>query len=36
MRAIIYARYSSENQREGSIEDHIRACRVLIDARSWI
>ena len=27
MRAAIYARYSSENQREASIEDQIEVCR---------
>ncbi len=27
MRAAVYARYSSENQREQSIEDQIRVCR---------
>ena len=27
MRAAIYARFSSENQREQSIEDQIRVCR---------
>lgn len=28
MRAVIYARYSSDNQREESIEGQIRDCRV--------
>lgn len=27
MRAAIYARFSSENQREQSIDDQIRVCR---------
>jgi len=27
MRAAVYARFSSENQREQSIEDQIRVCR---------
>ncbi len=27
MRAVIYARYSSDNQREASIEDQVRICR---------
>lgn len=30
MRAVIYARYSSENQREASIEDQVRICRAHI------
>ena len=29
-RAAIYARYSSEHQREASLEDQIRICRRLI------
>ena len=28
MKAAIYARYSSDNQREQSIEDQVRVCRV--------
>ena len=35
MRAVIYARYSSENQHEASIEDQVRNCRRLIEDRSW-
>ena len=35
MRAVIYARYSSENQREASIEDQVRECRGLIDRQGW-
>ena len=35
MRAVIYARYSSENQRDASIEDQVRACRGLIEQRDW-
>ena len=35
MRAAIYARYSSELQREASIEDQHRICRRLIDGRGW-
>ena len=27
LRAVIYARYSSDNQREASIEDQLRICR---------
>lgn len=35
MRAAIYARYSTELQREASIEDQHRICRRVIDERSW-
>ena len=35
MRAVIYARYSSENQREASIEDQVRLCRDFIERRGW-
>ncbi len=35
MRAVIYARYSSENQRDASIEDQVRVCRGLIGQRGW-
>jgi DNA invertase Pin-like site-specific DNA recombinase len=35
MRAVIYARYSSENQREASIEDQIRLCKERIAAEGW-
>jgi len=35
MRAAIYARYSSENQRPESIEDQIAACRRLARERSF-
>ncbi len=34
-RAIIYARYSSNNQREASIEDQVRVCREFIDRQGW-
>jgi site-specific DNA recombinase len=33
MRAVIYARYSSENQRHASIEDQVRVCKVEITRR---
>ena len=33
--AAIYARYSSENQREASIEDQVRLCRALIEREGW-
>ena len=35
MRAVIYARFSSENQREASIEDQIRLARAHIEGRGW-
>ena len=35
MRAVIYARYSSENQRDASIEDQIRLCRERIEREGW-
>lgn len=35
MRAVIYARYSSENQRAASIEDQIEVCRRFIDRQGW-
>ena len=35
MRAVIYARYSSDNQREASIEDQIEVCRRYADRQGW-
>jgi site-specific DNA recombinase len=35
MRAVIYARYSSENQREASIDDQIRVCRSWLEREGW-
>jgi DNA invertase Pin-like site-specific DNA recombinase len=35
MRAAIYARYSSENQREASIEDQVRLCLDRIEREGW-
>ena len=35
MRAVIYARYSSENQRDASIEDQVRLCKERIAIESW-
>jgi len=35
LRAAIYARYSSDNQREASLEDQIRICRRLIAQKDW-
>ncbi len=35
MRSVVYARYSSDNQREASIEDQIRICRAHIEQQAW-
>ena len=35
MRAVIYARYSSENQREASIEDQSEICRRYAERNGW-
>jgi DNA invertase Pin-like site-specific DNA recombinase len=35
MRAVIYARYSSEHQSEASIEDQVRNCRRLCEEKGW-
>jgi DNA invertase Pin-like site-specific DNA recombinase len=35
MRAVIYARYSSENQREASIEDQVRICKERLEREGW-
>lgn len=35
MRATIYARYSSENQREASIEDQVRQSKAFIEQQGW-
>ena len=35
MRAAIYARYSSDNQREASIEDQVRICKAYIAREQW-
>ena len=33
--AAIYARYSSDNQRDASIEDQVRQCRARIEQEQW-
>ena len=33
--AAIYARYSSDRQRDASIEDQIEVCRRYADQRGW-
>ncbi len=35
MRSVIYARYSSNNQRDDSIEDQVRLCRAHIEQAGW-
>ena len=35
MRAVIYARYSSDLQREASIEDQVEVCRRYIERNGW-
>jgi DNA invertase Pin-like site-specific DNA recombinase len=35
MRAVIYARYSTDLQREASIEDQVRVCRQRIEQAGW-
>ncbi len=34
-RAALYARYSSDNQREASIEDQLRLCREHAEREGW-
>tara|TARA_R110001599_G_scaffold353775_1_gene597178 strand:+ start:17285 stop:18874 length:1590 start_codon:yes stop_codon:yes gene_type:complete len=35
MKAVIYARYSTDKQSESSIEDQIRLCKVRLDYEGW-
>lgn len=35
MRAAIYARYSSDNQSEASIDDQVRVCRAYVERMGW-
>jgi DNA invertase Pin-like site-specific DNA recombinase len=35
MCAVIYARYSTDNQREASIEDQVRICRARAEREGW-
>lgn len=34
-KAAIYARYSSDNQRDASIADQLRLCRIFVDKEGW-
>jgi site-specific DNA recombinase len=36
MRAVIYARYSSDLQRDASIEDQLRLCKAKIGSEGWM
>ena len=35
MRAVVYARYSSDLQRETSLEDQVQLCRERIKSEGW-
>ncbi|KXV23391.1 recombinase family protein, partial [Gluconobacter japonicus] len=35
MKVVLYARYSSDNQRDASIKDQLRACRDYADTQGW-
>ncbi|WP_456304460.1 recombinase family protein [Acetobacter senegalensis] len=35
MRVALYARYSSDNQRDASIEDQLRTCRTYAEQKGW-
>src|SRR4051812_16209465 len=35
IRAVVYARYSTDRQTESSIEDQLRVCRDFITSRGW-
>jgi hypothetical protein len=35
-KAVIYSRFSSELQRDASIEDQIRLCRARIEREGWV
>jgi hypothetical protein len=36
MKVALYARYSSDNQRDASIADQIRVCRLFAERQGWI
>jgi DNA invertase Pin-like site-specific DNA recombinase len=36
MRAALYARYSSDNQRDNSITDQLRLCRLHAERQGWM
>ena len=35
MKVAIYARYSSDNQRDASIADQMRVCRAFAERQGW-
>jgi len=35
-RVALYARFSSDNQREASIEDQLRLCRIHAERQGWV
>src|SRR4029079_8330307 len=35
MKFCIYARYSSDNQRDASIADQVRSCRIFAERQGW-
>ena len=35
MKVAIYARYSSDNQRDASIADQLRVCRAFAERQGW-
>jgi site-specific DNA recombinase len=36
LRAVVYARYSSDLQSAASIEDQVRECRAFIERQGWV
>ena len=36
IRVALYARYSSDQQREASIEDQLRLCRIHAEKQGWL
>jgi site-specific DNA recombinase len=36
LRVALYARYSSDQQREASIEDQLRLCRIYAEKQGWV
>jgi site-specific DNA recombinase len=36
MRAVIYARYSTDMQRQASIDDQSEVCRRYIESQGWV
>jgi len=36
LKVVLYARYSSDNQRDASIENQLRLCRARAEREDWI